>query len=200
MILGISIIIVLIIGLFAAAILLLLINEHISIGQPAKPWKRAGEEGEDIAREILRDVIKGGDAQLSNVEIEIDGKEAELDNVIINSRGVFIFEVKNYSGTLFGTEDDYRWRKVKISSGGNAYEKQVLNPIKQVKRQVYLLAQYLKYYGCEVWVEGYVYLLDHNSPVQSQYILGSAQEIDNVLHRGYNNQRNKKQVEQILTL
>ena len=48
-----------------------------------------------------------------------------------------------YSGQLIGDEDDYEWQKIKITGSGNMYAKQVKNPIRQLKRQVYLLAHYL---------------------------------------------------------
>lgn len=53
---------------------------------------------------------------------------------------------------------------------GNTFEKNVKNPIKQVKRQTYILAKYLEYYGPRVWVEGYAFLVNGNSPVNSSYI------------------------------
>ncbi len=98
-------------------------------------------------------MLKEKDLLFSNVSIEIEGKRTELDHIIVNNRGIFIIEVKNYSGSLMGTDNDYEWVKTKISSSGNSYTKIVKNPIKQVNRQVYLLAQFLKYYGVDVWVE-----------------------------------------------
>ena len=90
-------------------------------------------------------MLKEKDLLFSNVSIEIEGKRTELDHIIVNNRGIFIIEVKNYSGSLMGTDNDYEWVKTKISSSGNSYTKIVKNPIKQVNRQVYLLAQFLKY-------------------------------------------------------
>ena len=34
---------------------------------------------------------------LTNIKISFEEREAELDNVVINNRGVFIIEVKNYN-------------------------------------------------------------------------------------------------------
>lgn len=147
------------------------------------PGVRAGKRGEKEAAGMIKQVLQEGDILLTNVRVKYKEKETELDNVIINRRGVFIIEVKNYSGTLTGKEDDYEWTKYKVSRGGNIYEKQVRNPIKQVRRQVYILARFLKYSGIRVWVDGYVLLLNNNSPVHSDMVLESFEGIDRALHR-----------------
>ena len=53
-----------------------------------------------------------------------------------------------------GGEDDYEWKKYHTSEAGNTYVKSVKNPIRQVRRQAGILAEYLKYYGVRVWVSG----------------------------------------------
>ena len=78
--------------------------------------------------------------------------------------------MKNYSGTLAGDADDFEWEKLHMSQGGNIYIKTVKNPIRQVKRQIYILAKYLDYYGVRTWVEGYVYMCDAESPVEDEHI------------------------------
>ncbi len=151
-----------------------------------KPWifeapeRRAGHRGEIIATDIIKRVLCEGDYLLTNVSISYDGRPAELDNVVVNNYGVFIIEVKNYKGRLYGSEDDYAWKKYKDDGYGNTFVKEVKNPIKQVKRQVYILAKYLECFN--VWVEGYVLLVQGNSPVQSKYIFESIEDIDRATH------------------
>ena len=118
--------------------------------------ERAGKEGEILAGKIIHQYLNDQDIILNNVEITVHGKETELDYVVINRNGVFIFEVKNYSGELEGNEDDEYWSKYKISSGNNEYVKEVRNPIKQVKREIYLLKELLHIYGVYLWIDGYV--------------------------------------------
>lgn len=162
--------------------------------------KRAGRHGEEIAAEIISRVLREGDYLLTNIEINYEDRQAEMDCVIVNKFGVFIFEVKNYSGQLVGDEDDYKWQKIKITDSGNMYSKQVKNPIRQLKRQVYLLAHHLQNYRIQVWVEGYVILLHQNSPVDSGYIISSLSDIDSAIHTKGKNRLHPKEIEQILTL
>lgn len=151
------------------------------------PERRAGRHGEEYARKIIAGVLNEKDILLSNVVIYAAGKETELDNIVVNNRGVFIIEVKNYTGELSGDEDDFEWIKTKVTDAGNVYQKNVKNPIKQVKRQIYILAEYLKEYGFDVWVEGYAILLDGNAPVESRHLLKSVSDVEKALHAGKNN-------------
>lgn len=111
-----------------------------SPGHGRTPWifepeeKRVGRQGERIATNIIKRVLREDDYLFTNVPVSYDGKNAELDNVVVNKYGVFIIEVKYYKGRLYGAEDDYEWQKYKDDGYGNTFEKNVKNPIKQVKR------------------------------------------------------------------
>ena len=144
--------------------------------------KRAGRRGERIATNIIKEFLQEDDLLFTNVPVSYDGKNTELDNVIVNKYGVFIIEVKYYKGRLYGAEDDYEWEKYKDDGYGNIFEKKVKNPIRQVKRQTYILAKYLEHYGQRVWVEGYAFLVNGNSPISSSYMLESIYDIDKAIH------------------
>ena len=164
------------------------------------PHRRAGRRGEQYATMRIQSVLREGDTLFTNISILYDGRPAELDNVIVNKYGVFIIEVKNYSGRLSGLEDDYEWTKVHISGAGNSYYKTVKNPIKQVKREVHILAKYLDYYGVSVWVDGYAMILGASSPVDSEYILSSVSDIDRAIHTPKKRQLNAATVNFVVKL
>lgn len=167
---------------FAIIVLFLYLLGKIDVFSIEPTHRRAGRAGEHFITGLIQEVLWDEDVLLTNVELSFDGKPTEIDNLIINSNGVFIIEAKNYSGILYGTEADYEWTKVKISEGGQMYQKMVKNPIKQVNRQIYILANKLKQAGVEVWVEGFVFLVERNSPVDSPYVLSSRREIDEAIH------------------
>ena len=153
---------------------------------------------EQFVSQIIREILNEKDVLLTNVKVSFEGKNTELDNVIINNRGVFIIEVKNYSGILIGDEDDFEWIKNKYTEAGNFYQKSVKNPIKQIKRQVYILSGYLKAHGFDVWIEGYVFFVEGNSPINSKYILNTQKDINTVIHFGINNKLKKVDKEKIV--
>ncbi len=179
------------ISLLFIALLIALVTVAISKGKLRynfeSPEKRAGRYGERFATQIIGEILKDGDTLLTNLHIVAAGKQCELDNVVINNRGVFIIEVKNYTGELYGEEDDEQWIKNKITPGGSFYQETIRNPIKQVNRQIYITSQYLKEYGLDTWVEGYVFFVEMNSPVVSKRVLVTQKDIDDAIHYGYNN-------------
>lgn len=174
----------LVLGIIALVVIIVIVAKNSDFtGTIFEPeYKRVGRYGETIASNVIRQVLREDDYLFTNVSISYEGKPTELDDVVVNKYGVFIIEVKNYTGFIVGGEDDYEWQKYKKTDAGNTYEKTVKNPIKQVKRQIYILAHYLDYYGARVWVNGYAMLLHGNSPVESEYILNSIADIDLAIH------------------
>ena len=162
--------------------------------------KRAGIRGEKFTSKLIREILRNDDTLLCNVSISFEGKKTEIDNVILNKRGIFIIEVKNYVGIITGGLNDYEWSKTKTTASGNEYTSVVKNPINQVRRQVYLLANYLKANGINIWVEGYAFLVEGNSPVQSAYILHDQKDIDAAIHLRTNNKLSSQTREKIIEL
>lgn len=162
--------------------------------------KRAGKRGEKIVTVWLQKILQTNDILLQNVWVTYCQERTELDNIIINQNGVFIIEVKNYKGKIEGDENDAQWRKFHISRGGRMYFKTVRNPVKQVRRQIYIVSSFLKYYGINVWVEGYVIFVENNAPIESDYILKDMNELEQILHDKERKQLNEKQINQIVDL
>ena len=153
----------------------------------------AGERGEARVTAEIERVMRKDDYLFTNVKISFNNSETECDNIIINNFGVFIIEVKNYSGSLSGNENDDKWVERKYFE-----EKSVKNPIKQVKRQIYILSKLLKNNGLRAWIEGYVILIHNNSPVDSKYIIPFKRaEIDQVIHTQGKNKLTNEQVKKI---
>lgn len=168
---------------FIIIIVVLIGRETPQAPSSAEPGeRRAGKLGEKKAAAVIKSAMQSDDLLFTNVYVEHDGKRAELDNVIVNKYGVFIIEVKNYRGWLVGGEDDHEWKKYKITGAENVYEKNVRNPIKQVKRQIYVLSRFLEANGAGVWIRGYAMLLEGNSPVVSEYILNDRADVERVIH------------------
>lgn len=162
--------------------------------------KRAGKRGEKIVTVWLQRILQTNDILLQNAWVTYRQERTELDNIIVNQNGVFIIEVKNYKGTIQGDENDVQWRKFHISRGGKMYFKTVRNPVKQVRRQIHIVSSFLKYYGINVWVEGYVILVENNAPVESDYILNDMNELELILHDKERKQLDEKQINQIVDL
>lgn len=144
---------------------------------------RAGEEGEYLAASAIKSILFKDDWHTCNFEFSVDGREAECDILVVNTNGIFIFEVKNFSGSLFGYETDDIWEKVKESDSGNLYSKEIKNPIKQVRRQRWLLKKLLGSYGIyDFRIDCYVLLVNANPHDESEYILTDLSEVEKIIH------------------
>ena len=137
----------------------------------------AGIVGEDETTDMLLSLPHTYKV-LSNISIEHNGKKSEIDSLVISPRGICIIETKNYSGTLYGHEEDNEWIQKKTSRGGNIYEKSIRNPIKQAKRQAYILSGLLKdklHIHC--WIDTYVFLVSAESMISSSQVLTDKKDL-----------------------
>lgn len=154
--------------------------------------KSAGNKGEAYFNNMLKSILRNDDVLIRNVCLQVNGKEAEIDSLIINNNGIFIVEVKNYNGRLYGDIDDFEWTKEKVSPGGNVFYKQVKNPIKQIKRQTYILSQFLKENNIRIWINGYAYFINGNSPVDDESVIDDIDELDRIIHTTSGKQYDEK--------
>jgi len=77
---------------------------------------------------------------LTNVYIpKEDGTTTEIDLIMIDDTGIYVFESKNYSGWIFGDEKDKMWTQ----SLGNRQKYKFFNPIMQNKGHIKALCNVL---------------------------------------------------------
>ena len=169
-------------AMIALIVLIFLVTRLFRKKREQRKIKSAGNKGEAYFNNMLKSILRNDDLLIRNVCLQVNGKEAEIDSLIINNNGIFIVEVKNYNGRLYGDIDDFEWTKEKISPGGNVFYKQVKNPIKQIKRQTYILSQFLKENNIRVWISGYAYFINGNSPVDDDCVINDIDELDRIIH------------------
>lgn len=164
--------------IIALIVLLFLATRLFRKKREQREIKSAGDKGEAYFNNMLKSILRDDDVLIRNVCLQ----KAEIDSLIINNNGIFIVEVKYYNGRLYGDIDDFEWTKEKISPGGNVFYKQVKNPIKQVKRQTYKLSQFLKENNIRIWISGYAYFINSNSPVDDESVIDDIDELDRIIH------------------
>lgn len=128
-----------------------------------------GIKGELKTQRILSG-LPGDYLVLPNISVEFEGKKCEIDNLVMSSKGLVIVETKSYKGKLEGAEDDNEWKYTKTSAKGNIYTSMIRNPLKQAKRQTYILSKALKQQGIHCWIDSYVYLIESNCLISSESI------------------------------
>jgi len=74
----------------------------------------------------------GGGRFLFNILIpKGNGETTEIDVLLISSKGLFVFECKNYSGWIFGNEAQKNWTQTLPKGRGRCHKEHFYNPIMQ---------------------------------------------------------------------
>lgn len=94
--------------------------------------RNTGMYGEYLIYKHLKVFESYGAKFLFNVYIpKDDGKTTEIDVLMICSKGVFVFESKNYSGWIFGSEHQKNWCQTLPEGRGRSHKEYFYNPIMQ---------------------------------------------------------------------
>ena len=72
-----------------------------------------GMRGESAVSRILGGTKRGVQYVLNNYSAYHEGRTFEVDHILINSRGVFAIETKNWAGEIYGEETDSFWQQYK---------------------------------------------------------------------------------------
>ncbi|MFC1609558.1 nuclease-related domain-containing protein [Myxococcota bacterium] len=102
--------------------------------------RRMGERGE---RKVRRSLFAWFplSRRFHDVYVEHDGYMTQIDHVVINDRGVFVLETKNWSGTaIYGDRDADAW----VVSYANGSEAELGNPIRQNEWHADMVARVLR--------------------------------------------------------
>ena len=93
-----------------------------------------GERGEHKASKAADKALAGHNV-ISMCDVYLpwpDGRTAQIDQIIIADSGIYVLEVKNYKGWIFGNERNQYWTQV-LTTGirGESIKNRLYNPIKQ---------------------------------------------------------------------
>ena len=119
-----------------------------------KTKEKKGEEGEREVINVIGDTIEGEQYVLNNIILENNGKTSQIDHIVINSKGIFVIETKNYSGKVYGFENQHEWTQYV----GNI-ESKIYNPIKQNLTHVYNVKKVVG----KMLVHSYVVFVQNNT-------------------------------------
>lgn len=110
-----------------------------------KVIRSKGFWGEYQTYKLLRN-IKGNVRFLFNLYLPKENDETtEVDVLMIHESGIYVFESKNYSGWIFGTESQRTWTQ-SLPAGRRSTKNHFLNPIMQNQLHIKYLQQCLSDY------------------------------------------------------
>ena len=111
-------------------------------GYKRRLWRRSAErrgvEGEASVIRRIGLTVEGEQYVINNFIFCVGEKSCQIDHIVINQNGVFIIETKNYSGAVYGSEQDSYWTQ-KLGRQTN----RIYSPVKQNASHVYNLSRVL---------------------------------------------------------
>lgn len=100
-----------------------------------------GAYGEYLTYKCLRKYEEDGAKFLFNCYLPKDNDEtSEIDVMMIYKSGVYVFESKNYSGWIFGSESNKMWTQT-LPNGRSSQKVRFYNPIMQNRTHIKWLEQ-----------------------------------------------------------
>lgn len=106
-------------------------------------WLDKGRYGEYLIYKYLSK-LSGTKKYLFNCYVpKEDGSTTEIDVILLHDSGIYIFESKNYSGWIFGTETSKNWTQTLPAGKGKSHKEHFFNPIMQNKGHVKWLQKYM---------------------------------------------------------
>lgn len=103
-------------------------------------YENTGQFGEYSTEYALtNNNLDGHLVVLKNIYIPYNGKTTEIDLLMIHEKGIFVFESKNFSGWIFGNDDQLYWTQ----SFQNGEKYKFYNPIRQNKSHISVLSKFL---------------------------------------------------------
>lgn len=96
-----------------------------------------GKYGEDLVNDTIGE-SKINSYVFYNYKIEERNSSHQIDEIVVNKRGVFVIETKHMRGTIYGNRDQRKWKQCKERE-----VKSFFNPILQNKTHIYALKKIL---------------------------------------------------------
>ena len=130
-----------------------------------KMMRDRGLRGEYKIYDVLKE-LEGRKRFLFNLYLpKDDGGTTEVDVIMLHESGIYVFESKNYSGWIFGSEYQKSWTQTLPRRRGSAHREYFMNPIAQNK-------VHLKWLGKA--------LADDSLTIHSYIVFGSDCKLKNI--------------------
>ena len=119
-----------------------------------------GKHGENKVRRVIGETVENEQYVINDFILANDGKSSQIDHIVINPHGIFVIETKNYSGEIYGSENQREWTQV-LAYGKVKYK--LYNPLKQNATHIYNVKKIvgrLPVYSLVVFVQNNTHNID----------------------------------------
>ncbi len=110
--------------------------------------------------------IENTQYSIHNYCVWVENKSMQIDHIVINENGIYVIETKNYTGEIYGSDQDLYWtQKTKTRNPKNRktyinkYE--FYNPVKQNETHIINIQKILN--KAEIPISNVVVFIEHNT-------------------------------------
>lgn len=121
-------------GYFIALIVIAIVGLFLFFILRKTKFKSKGQMGEDAVKRVIGKTKKYSQYVFNDYMLKNEDKTTQIDHIVINKYGVFVIETKNYSGRIYGNENQLEWTQV-LSYG--KVKNKLYNPLKQNCTHIY---------------------------------------------------------------
>lgn len=154
----------------------------------------SGKQGERAVSRRLWETLEGEKYVFNDYRFKVGEQTVQIDHIVVNQNGIFVIETKNYSGTIYGDDEQREWTQ--ILGYGNVVNK-FYSPVKQNASHIYHLKSFIpKNIGIKsviVFVQGNI---EH---IKSRSVI-ALNEIRYCLKSDWGNSLNNLQIERVVKL
>ena len=152
-------------GIIVIAIIIFLIVRLIARSSSSEEKGARGEK--KVSRIVDRTVSNTNAIPIKDLYLPWpDGGTAQIDELIIADSGIYVIEMKNYKGWIFGNENNQYWTQVLYTRyRGESTKNRLYNPIRQNASHISCIRKNLKGY---------------NGPIHSLIVFGDEAEFKDV--------------------
>lgn len=154
----------------------------------------SGKQGERAVSRRLGETLEGEKYVFNDYRFKVGEQTVQIDHIVVNQNGIFVIETKNYSGTIYGDDEQREWTQ--ILGYGNVVNK-FYSPVKQNASHIYHLKSFIpKNIGIKsviVFVQGNI---EH---IKSRSVI-ALNEIRYCLKSDWGNSLNNLQIERVVKL
>lgn len=140
-----------------------------------------GKRGEKKVGWIIGKTVENEQYVINDLILVNEGKSSQIDHIVINPRGIFVIETKNYSGEIYGSENQREWTQI-LAYG--KIKNKLYNPLKQNATHVYNVKKIvgnLPVYSLVVFVQNNTYHIDANNVIPLSKLRATLQSGETVL-------------------
>ncbi|MCI8387454.1 MAG: NERD domain-containing protein [Clostridiales bacterium] len=106
--------------------------------------REIGADGERLVSEILASLPAGRYVSLADIMLPRGARTSQIDHIVLSNHGIFVLEVKNYGGAVYGHENAEKWVQYRYGEHRSGDRREFYSPLAQNEAHIAALMELLE--------------------------------------------------------